>query len=102
MPTTNTFIHAQSFQFRKGTREQGRCAGRQRLMAPLRSEIEPEHRLYKLSREAASHRFGRFELIAFLFFGVLVSAATVYCGTELFHLVNSCAFDQSVQTLLSR
>src|SRR5271166_1961184 len=102
MPNTNSFIHAESFQFRKGTREQGRRAGRQRLMAPLRSEIEPEHRLYKLSREAASHRFGRFELIAFLFFGVLAGAVTVYCGIELFHLVNSCAFDQSVQTLLSR
>jgi hypothetical protein len=102
MPTTNTFIHAESFQFRKGTRKQGRCAGRQRLIAQLRSEIEPADRLYKLSREAASHTFGRLELIAFLFFGVLVSAATVYCGTELFHLLVSGSVEHVVQALLPR
>jgi hypothetical protein len=102
MPTTSTFVHAESFQFRKGTRKRGRRAWRQRLTAQLRSEIKPEDRLYKLSREAASHRFDRLELIAFLFFGVLVSAATVYCGTELFHLVNSSSLEQTVQMLLTR
>ncbi len=55
-----------------------------------------------LPREAASPKFGRLELIAFLFFGVLVSAATVYCGIELFHMVNSGALEQTVQTLLTR
>jgi hypothetical protein len=102
MPNTNSFIHAESFQFRKGTREQDRCAGRQQLIAQLRSEIEPEHHLYKLSREAASHTFGRLELLTFLFFGVLAGAATVYCGTELFHVLNSGALEQTVQTLLSK
>jgi len=102
MTTTASLIHTESFQFRKGTREQGRCAGRQRLIAQPRSDIEPEHHLYKLSRESASHRFGRLELITFLFFGILVSAATVYCGTELFHVVNSGALEQTVQTLLSK
>jgi hypothetical protein len=52
--------------------------------------------------EAASSKFGRLELIAFLFFGVLVNAATVYCGIELFHMVNSGALEQTVQTLLTR
>jgi hypothetical protein len=40
------------------------------------------------------------ELIAFLFFGVLVSAAIAYCCTELFHLVNSGTLERTVQTLL--
>ncbi|SRR5260370_5239823 len=102
MTSANSFLHSESFPFRKGTMEKSRCAGPQRLMTQLRSEIDAEHRLYKLSREVASHRFGRFELIAFLFFGVFAGAATVYCGTELFHGVNSCVFDHTVQMLLSR
>jgi hypothetical protein len=102
MRTSGYLIPADSLQLGTRIREPGRCGGRQRLMAPLRSEIEPEHRLYKLSMEAASSKFGRLELIAFLFFGVLVNAATVYCGIELFHMVNSGALEQTVQTLLTR
>jgi hypothetical protein len=93
---------AKPLQFPKGNTEQGRCAGRQRLTAQLRSEFEPEHRLWKLSVEAASTKFGKVELIAFLFFGVLVSAATVYSFSELFHLLNSGALEQTVQALLIR
>jgi hypothetical protein len=102
MRTTSLLIPADSLQLGTRIRKPGRCGGRQRLMAPLRREIEPDHRLYKLSSEAASPKFSRFELIAFLFFGVLASAATVYCVIELFHMVNTVALEQTVQTLLSR
>ena len=102
MTSTNSFLHSESFSFRKGTMEKSRCVGRQRLMAPLRSEIEPEHRLYKLSREAASPKFGTLELIAFLFFGALAIAATVSSFSELFHLLVSGSVDHVVQALLPR
>jgi hypothetical protein len=41
------------------------------------------------------------ELIAFLFFGFLVSATAVYSGAELFHLANSGALEQTVPALLA-
>jgi hypothetical protein len=105
MPTTTFFTPDVRFQSHQGTKEQCSCAERRRITANLRSRIEPEQRLWKLSMEAACLTFGKVELIAFLFLGflgVLVSTATVYCGTELFHGVNSGALEQTVQTLLSR
>lgn len=102
MRTISFLIPADSLQLGTRIREPGRCGGRQRIMAQLRREIAPEHRLYKLSSEAASPKFGRLELIAFLFFAILVSAATVYSGTELIQVVNDGAFEQTVRTLLSR
>jgi len=99
---TTSFLLPGHLQFDTRIREQGYCAGRKRPTAQLRSEIEPERRLYKLSGEAVSPKVGRLDLIAYLFFGVLVSAATVYCGTELFHVVNSGGLEQTVQALLSR
>ena|SRR5271167_929 len=102
MPTTTFFTPDVRVQFHQGTKEQCSCAERRRITANLRSRIEPEQRLWKLSMEAACLTFGKVELIAFLFLGVLVSTATVYCGTELFHVVNSGALEQTVQTLLSR
>jgi hypothetical protein len=98
----NSLIDAESLQFRKRTALKGRCARRQRLMTQHRSEIEPEQRLYKLSREAASPKLVRLELLAFLFLGILVSLAAAYCSTELFEVINSGALDQTVQTLLSK
>jgi hypothetical protein len=100
MRTTSFLIPADSLQLGTIFTEPGRCAGRQRLMAQFRSEIEPEYRLYKLCREAATPKRHRLELISFLFFGALVSASAVYCGTELFHMVKSGALEQTVQTLL--
>jgi hypothetical protein len=50
----------------------------------------------------AAPKFGGFELFGFLFFGVLVSAATVYCGMEWLRVVNSGALQHTVQVLLSK
>ena|SRR5208282_1105188 len=99
---TTSFLLPGHLPFDAGFTEQGYCAGKKPLTAPLRTEIEPEHRLYKLSREAASPKFGRLEMIAFLFFAILVRAATVYSGAELIQVVNDDAFEQTVRTLLSR
>src|SRR6202030_2654949 len=43
------------FQFRQGTKEQSSYAGRRRLTAKLRSKIEPEQSLAKLSMDATSN-----------------------------------------------
>jgi hypothetical protein len=102
MSAFNSLINPGSFQFRKRTTVKGRCARRPRLIAQHRSEIEPQQRLHKLSREAASPKLVRLELLAFLFLGVLVGAAAAYCSTELFDVINSGALDQTVQTLLSK
>ena len=99
---TTSFLLPGHLPLDTGIRKQGYCGGRRRPTAQLRSEIESEHSFYGLSREAASPKFSRLELIAFLFFGVLVSGATVYSGTELIHVVNSGALEQTVRTLLSR
>jgi len=102
MPTTTFFTPDVRFQFHQGTKEQCSCAERRRITANLRSRIEPEQRLWKLSMEAASPKFAKVGLIVFLFLAVLVSAATVCSFSELVHLVNSGALEQTVQTLLSR
>jgi hypothetical protein len=102
MRTTSFFVVADSSQPRTRSREPRSCAGRLVLLAQPRSEIEPEHRLYKTFREASSPKSGGLELIAFLFFGILGSGATLYCGAELFHLVDSGALQHTVQTLLSK
>jgi hypothetical protein len=101
MRTTSFFVVADSLQ-RTRSREPRSCVGRPVLLAQPRSEIEPEHRLYKTFREASSPKSGGLELIAFLFFGVLGSGATLYCGAELFHLVDSGALQHAVQTFLSK
>jgi hypothetical protein len=103
---TTSFLLSGYLPFDTGIREQGYCAGRKRPTAQLRSQIEPERRLYKLSSEAVSPKIGRLDLIAYLLFGVFVSAATLYaylyCGTELFHMVNGGSLEQTVQALLCR
>jgi len=101
MQTTNFFIPRGSFHFSKGSVEYDRHNRRQRRTVQLRSKTEPESRLWKRSMEAASLKDGQLELIAFLFFGSLVSAAAAYCGAELFQVVNSGALEQTVQALLS-
>jgi hypothetical protein len=102
MPTTTFFKPGERFQFRQGTREQNPCGGRRRLAAQLRRNSEPEQSLWKLSMEAVSPKFAKVGLIAFLFLGVLVSAATVCSFSELVHLVNSGALEQTVQALLTK
>src|SRR5208282_6198920 len=99
---TTSFLLPGHLPFDTGIRKHVYCAGRKRPTAQLRSQIEPERRLYKLSSEAVSPKVGRLDLTAYLLFGVLVSAATVYSGTELFHVVNSGGLEQTVQALLSR
>jgi hypothetical protein len=101
MQTTNFFIPRESFHFRKGSVEEDRRNRRQRLTVQGRSKTEPESRLWKRSMEAASLKDCKLELIALLFFGSLVSAAALYCGTELFQVVNSGALEHTVQALLS-
>jgi hypothetical protein len=102
MRTTSFFIVTDSLQPRTRIREPGRCGDRQVLLAQPESGLEPEYRLYKVFRQASSPKFGGLELVAFLFFGVLGSGSTLYCGRELFHLVYSDALQHTVQTLLSK
>jgi hypothetical protein len=71
-------------------------------MVLIRGKTEPECRLWKLSMGAGSREGRRLESIVFLFFGLLVSATVVYCGTELFHVINSGALEQTVQALVTR
>jgi hypothetical protein len=102
MQIVNFFIPTKSFYFRKENTEQERCDAGRWLIVQIRSKTEPENRLWKLSMGADSRKGRRLELIAFLFFGVLVSAAAVYCCTELLHVINSGALEQTVQALLTR
>jgi hypothetical protein len=55
-------MRAERFQFRQGTKEQSSYAGRRRLTltAKLRSKIEPEQSLAKLSMDATSNFSFRF------------------------------------------
>ena len=99
MHTTNLFIPREFFHFPK--RNVDRHKRRQRPGARVQRESAPEHRLWKLSMVSASLTSSQGESIAFLFFGLLASAAAVYCGTELFNVVNSDALEQTVQALLS-
>jgi hypothetical protein len=100
MQTTNFFIPRELLHFSKGNADKDRRK-RRRLTARIRSKTELDNRLWKLSMGAASLTSCKLELIAFLFFGALASVAAVYCGAELFHLANSGALEQTVQTLLS-
>jgi hypothetical protein len=102
MPNTNSFIRAESFQFRKGTRARGRCAGRQQPTVKPRCEVKQEQRLWKICMETESPNFRTIEGIAFLFFGALAIAATVSSFSELFHLLVSGSVDHVVQALLPR
>ena len=102
MQIVNFFIPTKSFYFRKENTEQERCNGGRRLIVQIRSKTGSENPLWKLSLGADSRKGRRLELIAFLFFGVLVSAAAVYCGTELLYVINSGALQQTVQALLTR
>jgi hypothetical protein len=99
MQTTNLFIPREFFHLTK--RNVDRHNRRQRPVVRIQSETTPEHRLWKLSMQSAFLRGFIGESIAFLFFGLLVGAAAVYCGTELFYVVNSGALEQTVQALLS-
>jgi hypothetical protein len=101
MQTTNPFISRESFRFIKGKVELDRRNGRRRPTVRIRNKTEPENRLWKLSTGTASHKGCKLEFIVFLFFGSLVSAAAVFCGTELFQVVNGGALEQTVQVLLS-
>jgi hypothetical protein len=100
MQTANFFVPTKSFHFPKGNVEQKRCDGRP--IFQTRCKTEPENRLWKLSMVAGSGEGRRLELIAFLFFGVLASAAAVYCGAEVFNVINNGALEQTVQVLLTR
>ena len=99
---TTSFLLPGHLPFDTGIRKHVYCAGRKRPTAQLRSQIEPERRLYKLSSEAVSPKVGRLDLTAYLLFGVLVSATTLYCGTELIQMLNNGTLEQTVRTLLSR
>jgi hypothetical protein len=100
MQITDFFIPRDLFHFSRSNADQDRRK-RRRLTVQIRSKTEPDNRLWKLSMEVASLKSHKLELIAFLFFGALASAAAVPCGAELFHLANSGALEQTVQTLLS-
>jgi hypothetical protein len=102
MLTTNFFIPTEPFHFSKGKVEQKRRPGRQGLIVQIRSKTQPENRLWKLSLEASSLKSRNLELTVFLFFGLVATAAAVYCGTELFQVVKSGALEQTVQALLAR
>jgi hypothetical protein len=102
MRTTNFFISIKSPHLSQGNVKQERCHGRQRLTGRIRSKTQPENRLWKLSMEAASFKSRKLEMIACLFFGILASAAAVYCGTELFPVVSRDALEQTVQAILTR
>jgi hypothetical protein len=54
-PTTTFFMPVERFQFRQGIKEQSSYAGRRRLTAKLRSKIEPEQSLGKISMDATSN-----------------------------------------------
>jgi hypothetical protein len=100
--TANLFLPTHRFPLRRATREQNHCTGTRRPTADARCEVEPEQRLWKISKETASLNFGKSEWIVFLFFGVVAIAATAYSFSELFHLLGSGSVAHTVEALLTR
>ena len=102
MSTANFYILAKPLQLDEGIKEQSRVAARQLSVARPKAETEPEERLWKICAETASPTLGGFEWIAFLFFAVLTLGAMACCFSELFHLLNSGALDETVRALLAK
>lgn len=102
MSTANFYILAKPLQSDEGIEEQSRGSTRQLSVARPKTETEPEERLWKICAEVSSPKLWRFEWIAFLSLGVLAFGALVCCFSELFHLLNSGALDETVRALLTR
>ena len=100
MRTKTFIIYAEPFQFCKKKIGARPCGGWQQRLALRRSKGKREYNLYELSRKAASHSFGRFEMVVFLFFGVLASAATVASCIEFFQALHDGALERTVELLL--
>jgi len=102
MAAANFHILAKTLQSDQGLKEQNRVAIRQPWFTRPKAVAEPEARLWKVCAETASPRLSGFEWIAFLLFGALALGTLAYCFSELFHLLNSGALDQTVRALLTR
>jgi hypothetical protein len=96
------YILAKPLVSDQGLKEQNGVATRQLPVARPKAETEPQERLWKVWAEAASPWLSGFEFIAFLFFGALALGGLAYCFSELFHLLNSGALDETVRALLTR
>jgi hypothetical protein len=102
MRTKTLIIYREPFQLQKKKMEPAPAAGWQQRLALRRSKGKREYNLYELSRKAAAHSFGRFEMVVFLFVGVLASAATFASCMEFFQAVHDGALERTVELLLSR
>jgi hypothetical protein len=79
-------------------RANGKSRFRARAAAGFKSNIEPERKI--ICRDVAFPTRDRIESIAFLVFGIVASAATVLCFSELSHLLNSGALEHFVHLAL--
>ena len=102
MSTANIYLLGEPLQSDQGLKEQNSVAMRRLPVAGAKAEGEPESRLWKVCADAASPRLSGLEFAAFFLFGVLALSALAYCFSELFHVLNSGALDETVRALLRR
>jgi hypothetical protein len=102
MTTTNFYILAEPLEADQEVKEQHRSATEETSATRSKVEREPEARLWKVCAEAVSPRFSGFEWVALLVFAASALAALVCGFSELFHLFNSGALDETVRALLTR
>jgi hypothetical protein len=80
-----------------GAANGSRLPARQELMSGFEPSTEPER---KICRDLALPKLDRIESIAFLVFGIVASGVTIFCFSELFHLLNSGALEHFVHSVL--
>jgi hypothetical protein len=102
MAAADFYILAKPLQSDQGLKEQNRVATGQPSFIRSYAETEPEARWWKVCAEAVSPRLSGFERVVFLLFGASALGALACCFSELFHLLNSPALDETVRALLTR
>lgn len=102
MATANFYVLAKPLQPDQGLKQQNRIATGQASFTPPKAEAEPEARLWKLCAEATAQRSDSFDWVAFLLFVASALGALACCFSELFHVLNSGALDETVRALLRR
>jgi hypothetical protein len=86
---------------RRVTQERARIATERSSRSRPKVEAETETRLWKLCAEVASPRLSGVEWIALVLLGASALGGLAYGFSELHHLFNSGALDETVRALLT-
>jgi hypothetical protein len=102
MTTADFYILAEPRRSdRRLKQERARIATERSSRSWPKVEAETETRLWKLCAEVVSPRLSGVEWIALVLLGASALGALVYVFSELLHLFNSGALDETVRGLLT-